>query len=239
MRSLFVFYLVLVAAAADATGKPASDAIASAHPLATEAGRLILEAGGNAFDAAVAISAALAVVEPYGSGLGGGGFWLLHRARDGRDVMIDGRERAPQAATADLLDAVVGQLAQLREAEDLVAPAVGEHRARPVHECVEPPEAQDPFVARTEVQVVGVAQDEAGTRGPDLFKGDRLDRPDRSHRHEDRGGDAAVAGGQKYRAGPADWIGPVHGEAEGRGQVRCFRAVVHAGHPFTPPTRAG
>jgi gamma-glutamyltranspeptidase/glutathione hydrolase len=106
LRGLFVFYLVLVAAAADATGKPASDAIASAHPLATEAGRLILEAGGNAFDAAVAISAALAVVEPYGSGLGGGGFWLLHRARDGRQVMIDGRERAPLAARADMyLDA--------------------------------------------------------------------------------------------------------------------------------------
>ncbi len=67
---------------------------------------MILEAGGNAFDAAVAISAALAVVEPYGSGLGGGGFWLLHRVRDGRQVMIDGRERAPLAARADMyLDA--------------------------------------------------------------------------------------------------------------------------------------
>ena len=62
----------------------------------------MLEAGGNAFDAAVAVSAALAVVEPYGSGLGGGGFWLLHRARDGHQVMIDGRERAPRAASADM-----------------------------------------------------------------------------------------------------------------------------------------
>jgi gamma-glutamyltranspeptidase/glutathione hydrolase len=52
------------------------------------------------------VSAALAVVEPYGSGLGGGGFWLLHRAADGRDVMIDGRERAPLAAHRDMyLDA--------------------------------------------------------------------------------------------------------------------------------------
>ena len=79
-----------------------SAAIASAHPLATQAGIEVLEAGGNAFDAAVAVSAALAVVEPYGSGIGGGGFWLLHRERDGHDVMIDGRERAPLAATRDM-----------------------------------------------------------------------------------------------------------------------------------------
>jgi gamma-glutamyltranspeptidase/glutathione hydrolase len=50
----------------------------------------------------VAVSAALAVVEPYSSGLGGGGFWLLHRAADARQVMLDGRERAPLAAHADL-----------------------------------------------------------------------------------------------------------------------------------------
>jgi len=73
--------------------------VASAHPLATEAGIEILRSGGNAFDAAVAVSAALAVVEPYSSGIGGGGFWLLHVAADDRDVMIDGRERAPLAAT--------------------------------------------------------------------------------------------------------------------------------------------
>jgi gamma-glutamyltranspeptidase/glutathione hydrolase len=62
----------------------------------------ILAQGGNAFDAAVAVSAVLGVVEPYSSGLGGGGFWLLHRARDGHQVMIDGRERAPLAATRDM-----------------------------------------------------------------------------------------------------------------------------------------
>ncbi|MCD2450046.1 gamma-glutamyltransferase [Methylicorpusculum oleiharenae] len=73
-------------------------AIASAHPLATQAGRDVIDQGGNAFDAAVAVSAALAVVEPSGSGLGGGGFWLLHRARDGFETMLDGREKAPLAA---------------------------------------------------------------------------------------------------------------------------------------------
>ena len=82
--------------------RPPQGAIATAHPAATQAGAAMLEAGGNAFDAAVAVSAALAVVEPYSSGLGGGGFWLLHRASDGRQVMIDGRERAPLAAHRDL-----------------------------------------------------------------------------------------------------------------------------------------
>lgn len=105
LRSLFIACL-FIATAAVAGNAPRSHAIASAHPLATEAGLLVLEAGGNAFDAAVAVSAALAVVEPYGSGLGGGGFWLLHRARDGHQVMIDGRERAPAAASTDMyLDA--------------------------------------------------------------------------------------------------------------------------------------
>ncbi|MGH6692943.1 MAG: gamma-glutamyltransferase, partial [Gammaproteobacteria bacterium] len=81
---------------------PPASAIASAHPLATAAGFEILDAGGNAFDAAVAVSAALGVVEPAGSGFGGGGFWLLHRARDGFEVMVDGRERAPLAARRDM-----------------------------------------------------------------------------------------------------------------------------------------
>lgn len=76
--------------------------IASAHPLATDAGFEILEQGGNAFDAAIAISATLAVVEPYGSGIGGGGFWLLHRARDDKQVMLDGREVAPGRAHRDM-----------------------------------------------------------------------------------------------------------------------------------------
>lgn len=73
-------------------------AIASAHPVATSAGFEILAQGGNAFDAAIAVSATLAVVEPMGSGLGGGGFWLLHRASDGYQIMLDGREKAPAAA---------------------------------------------------------------------------------------------------------------------------------------------
>ena len=77
-------------------------AIASAYPLASQAGQDILAAGGNAFDAAVAVSAALAVVEPSSSGLGGGGFYLLHRQADGFETMLDAREKAPAAASRDM-----------------------------------------------------------------------------------------------------------------------------------------
>ncbi len=73
-------------------------AIASAHPLATAAGFEVMTKGGNVFDAAVAVSATLAVVEPSGSGLGGGGYWLLHSESDGFETMVDGREKAPLAA---------------------------------------------------------------------------------------------------------------------------------------------
>jgi gamma-glutamyltranspeptidase / glutathione hydrolase len=77
-------------------------AIASAYPLASRAGQEILAAGGNAFDAAVAVSAALAVVEPSSSGLGGGGFYLLHRQSDGYETMLDAREKAPGGASRDM-----------------------------------------------------------------------------------------------------------------------------------------
>jgi gamma-glutamyltranspeptidase/glutathione hydrolase len=82
--------------------KPPVAAIASAYPLASEAGFEVLAAGGNAFDAAVAVSAALSVVEPRGSGLGGGGFYLLHRASDGYEIFVDAREVAPAGATRDM-----------------------------------------------------------------------------------------------------------------------------------------
>lgn len=99
---LFVLGLILLSACGQEESLPPAAGIASAHPTATRAGHEILAAGGNAFDAAIAISATLAVVEPYSSGIGGGGFWLLHRASDGKQVMIDGRERAPLKAHRDM-----------------------------------------------------------------------------------------------------------------------------------------
>ncbi len=70
--------------------------------MATKAGYEILEMGGNAFDAAVTVSAVLSVVEPYSSGLGGGGFFLLHNAEDGQSVFVDAREKAPSMADRDM-----------------------------------------------------------------------------------------------------------------------------------------
>ncbi|MHC6227905.1 gamma-glutamyltransferase [Pseudomonas sp. X10] len=94
--------LALLATAAIADG-PGRAAIASPHSEATAAAREILAQGGNAFDAAIAISAALAVVEPYGSGLGGGGFFLLREAGGTpRYSFLDARERAPARATPDM-----------------------------------------------------------------------------------------------------------------------------------------
>nr|WP_246022738.1 gamma-glutamyltransferase [Lysobacter terrigena] len=85
---------------------PPGAAIASAHALATDAGLEMLRKGGNAFDAAVAVSGVLSVVEPVSSGIGGGGFFLLHDAKTGRDVFVDARETAPESATpASFLDA--------------------------------------------------------------------------------------------------------------------------------------
>ncbi len=94
---LTIFSGTLIAGA-----RPGKAGIASAHYLATEAGHEILEQGGNAFDAAIAVSSTLAVVEPTSSGIGGGAFWLIHRASDGFQTMIDAREQAPAAAHKDM-----------------------------------------------------------------------------------------------------------------------------------------
>jgi gamma-glutamyltranspeptidase/glutathione hydrolase len=77
-----------------------SEGVVSApHPLATEAGARVLEAGGNAVDAAAVIQFVLNVVEPTSSGIGGGGFMGVHLASENRSFFIDAREKAPAAAS--------------------------------------------------------------------------------------------------------------------------------------------
>lgn len=101
-RLLLILWITFLAACAGQPQLPYTAAIASAHPLATQAGHRVLDQGGNAFDAAIATAAVLSVVEPYGSGLGGGGLWLLYDARQQRWTLIDARERAPQAAYREM-----------------------------------------------------------------------------------------------------------------------------------------
>lgn len=73
--------------------------VSAADPRAAAAGQEILRAGGNAADAEMAMMLALTVVEPQSSGIGGGGFFLYQDARTGKLITIDGREKAPAAAT--------------------------------------------------------------------------------------------------------------------------------------------
>jgi gamma-glutamyltranspeptidase / glutathione hydrolase len=75
--------------------------VASVHELASRAGVEIMQAGGNAIDAAVAVGFALAVVHPQAGNIGGGGF-MLFRMADGATHFIDYREKAPAAATANM-----------------------------------------------------------------------------------------------------------------------------------------
>jgi len=79
--------------------KSDSYAVASRHHLATDIGMKVLEEGGNAIDAAVAVAFALAVVNPSAGNLGGGGFMLIHLADKNETLSIDYRERAPIKAS--------------------------------------------------------------------------------------------------------------------------------------------
>lgn len=89
---------------------PGKAAVASSHRIATDAGLEVLAKGGNAFDAAIAVGSTLAVIEPSSSGIGGGGFFLLHRASDGKDTFLDARETAPAASKGELWADAEGKL---------------------------------------------------------------------------------------------------------------------------------
>ncbi|MCB0116370.1 MAG: gamma-glutamyltransferase [Caldilineaceae bacterium] len=78
--------------------------VAAKHPLAAEAGLRVLQEGGNAIDAAITTALAMGVVEPYMSGIGGGGFMLYQDAESGESHFLDYFMPAPANATPDMYE---------------------------------------------------------------------------------------------------------------------------------------
>lgn len=89
------------AASSSGSNSGGAGMISTANPTATQVGLAILEAGGTAVDAMVAVQAVLGLVEPQSSGLGGGSFAVYFDAATGQTTTFDGREKAPSAATED------------------------------------------------------------------------------------------------------------------------------------------
>lgn len=110
-RSFFLVLIAVIVLAAlttaqslhaQATAVGRNGMVASVDEYATEVGVEILKKGGNAVDAAVAVSLALAVTHPQAGNLGGGGFFVIHLQNEGIETTIDYREKAPAAANRDM-----------------------------------------------------------------------------------------------------------------------------------------
>ncbi len=115
MKRLVLAAVVALFGAGTVEAEP-REMVATAHPLASEAGLAVLRAGGSAVDAAVAVQMALGVVEPQSSGLGGGGFLLYYDAASRAITVYDGRETAPAGATPAMFIGADGKPLPFREA---------------------------------------------------------------------------------------------------------------------------
>src|SRR5699024_7153976 len=107
--------------------------VSASHPLAAKAGMDVLENGGNAADAAVAVSYVLGVVEPFGSGIGGGGEMLVYSEDDEEPTAYQYREVAPQSGAQPETFAIPGFVKGMEtvnqkegsmDMKDLIAPAI-------------------------------------------------------------------------------------------------------------------
>ncbi|WP_059172494.1 gamma-glutamyltransferase [Bacillus sp. FJAT-27445] len=131
-----------------ATGKYGM--VATAHPLATEIGAKVLEEGGNAIDAAVAIQFALNVGEPMMTGIGGSGFFMVYHKESGDIKIFDGHSEAPAAVHPEMFLDENGEVIPFRErsthATAVAIPgilkamdaALKEYGSKPLAELIEP-----------------------------------------------------------------------------------------------------
>jgi gamma-glutamyltranspeptidase/glutathione hydrolase len=196
--------------------------VSSAHPLATEAGIGILKAGGNAFDAAVAVAAALNVVEPDMSGMGGYGTILIFDARKGETRFLNPSGRIPMAVDSDVYRAPTANYEENRKGAKAVSTPGNLHaweqlsrlygRAawadlfKPAIDLAEGGFAINDALARSIAGAFAAfperARSEYGRDGRPLKAGDRLTQKDlaRSLRLVAAGGAEAFYGGDIARA---------------------------------------
>jgi len=138
LTALLIFFSIFVGATAAPTDSQNDDfkkntpthpavgtsgMVSSAHPLATQAGLDILAAGGNAFDAAVAIAATLNVVEPMMSGIGGYGAMIVYDAKKGETRFLDSSGRVPAALNSDVFRAPTPNYLENRRGAKVVSTA--------------------------------------------------------------------------------------------------------------------
>ena len=96
-----IFCVFLLFATLGCEHKSTRGAVVTGHPEATKIGIKVLEDGGNAIDAAIAVQLALAVCSPNAGNIGGGGFMII-RMHDGHSYALDFREKAPQKSTKNM-----------------------------------------------------------------------------------------------------------------------------------------
>tara|TARA_B100002019_G_scaffold173204_1_gene149693 strand:- start:6137 stop:7831 length:1695 start_codon:yes stop_codon:yes gene_type:complete len=120
---LVAFFLILLVFYSSHI-KAESYAVASRHHIATDIGIKVLEEGGNAIDAAVAVAFALAVVNPSAGNLGGGGFMLIHLAEKTETISIDYRERAPIKSFEKMFQDDSGQIVKGLSLNSILASGV-------------------------------------------------------------------------------------------------------------------